>query len=90
VPAVYGEPPAVAFAEMAGAVRVMLMPPKVLLTEFPATSVHVAVTDWSDPVLVTVAASGFEPLVVVVDPLVDVRLENPDPLSAQENVTVTF
>jgi len=89
-PAVYGAPPAIVAATLIeGDVLVMLIRSKVEVVSFPAASVHVPVTDWSLPELVTVTFSGFVPLVVVVDPLVYVSVETPELPSVQSNVTVT-
>jgi poly-beta-hydroxyalkanoate depolymerase len=68
VPAVYGWPPAVALVVIPGAERTMSMPFTTVVVTFPATSVHVAVTDWLAPALVTVTESGFDPDDVVVAP----------------------
>ena len=78
-----------AVAVMAGAVRVMLMLATVAVDTFPAMSVHVPVTDWFVPTLVTVTASGFVPLDVVVERLDATRVLTPEPASLQVNVTVT-
>jgi hypothetical protein len=89
-PAVYGAPPAiVATTWIVGEVLVMLIRSKVEVVLFPAASVHVPVTDWSLPELVTVTLSGLVPLDVVVDPLVYVSVAKPELPSVQSNVTVT-
>src|SRR5579859_1194 len=89
VPGVYGWPPAVADAVITGALLLMLMPLKVELALFPATSVQVAVTDWLLPGLFTVTASGFVPLVVVDEAVLKLSVFTPEPPSVQLNVTVT-
>src|SRR5207302_10376092 len=62
------------------------------LAELQVLSTQVAVTDWPERALVTVMATGFVPLEVVVEALEGVRLRMPEapvPGSVHEKVTVT-
>ena len=68
----------------------MLIRSKVEVVVFPAASVHVPITDWLLPALVSVALSGLVPSLVMGDALVASSVETPELPSEHENVTVTF